>query len=153
MRRVFGILVMLALAAPAAAVAQDRSELEATRQQLHADRQAIVAANLPLSETQATAFWPLYREYRAEFATLGDRTVAMLTKYGEKYGSMTDADADAILKEYFAIQADKQKIQTKYVSRFKKILPSTLVTRYYQIENKLDAIINYELAAEIPLAK
>jgi len=153
MRRAFYSLVLLAMAGVTTAAAQDRADIEVTRQQLHADRQAIVAANLPMSESQAAAFWPLYREYRAALAGLGDRSVNLITGYAAKYGSLTDADADGMLKEFLAIQNDKLKVQSKYVDRFKKILPGTLVTRYYQIENKLDAIVNYELAAEIPLVQ
>lgn len=84
---------------------------------------------------------------------MGDRYVALLTGYAEKYGSLTDPDAEAMLKEFFAIQNEKQKTQAKYVNRFKKVLPATLVARFYQIENKLDAIVNYDLAGEVPLAQ
>jgi hypothetical protein len=153
MRRAFCTLVLLAMVGVTTATAQDRADIEVTRQQLHADRQAIVAANLPMTGEQASAFWPVYREYRAALAATGDRSVALITGYAAKYGSLTDPDADAMLKEFLAIQNDRLKVQSKYVDRFKKILPGTTVARYYQIENKLDAIVNYELAAEIPLLK
>ena len=146
-------LILLTLVGVAPIVAQDRSDVEVSRQQLQADRQAIVAKNLPLSEPQAAGFWPVYREYRATLAPLGDRSVKLITDYAAKYGSLTDPDADAMLKESLAIQTERLKVQSKYVDRFKKIVPGTLVTRFYQIENKLDAIINYELAAQIPLAR
>ena len=146
-------LILLTLVGVTPIVAQDRSDVEVSRQQLQADRQAIVAKNLPLSEPQAAGFWPLYREYRAALAPLGDRSVALITTYAAKYGSLTDPDADAMLKESLAIQTERLKVQSKYVDRFKKIVPGTLVTRFYQIENKLDAIINYDLAAQIPLAR
>jgi hypothetical protein len=146
-------LILLTLVGVAPIVAQDRSDVEVSRQQLQADRQAIVAKNLPLSEPQAAGFWPVYREYRATLAPLGDRSVKLITDYAAKYGSLTDPDADAMLKESLAIQTERLKVQSKYVDRFKKIIPGTLVTRFYQIENKLDAIINYELAAQIPLAR
>jgi hypothetical protein len=146
-------LILLTLVGVAPIVAQDRSDVEVSRQQLQADRQAIVAKNLPLSEPQAAGFWPVYREYRAALAPLGDRSVTLITNYAAKYGSLTDSDADAMLKESLAIQTERLKVQSKYVDRFKKIIPGTLVTRFYQIENKLDAIINYDLAAQIPLAR
>jgi hypothetical protein len=152
MRKVFTI-VLLTLMGVVPAAAQDRAVIELTRQQIQTDRQAIVAGNLALTEPQSAAFWPLYREYRTALAPVGDRYVALLTSYAGNYGSLTDPQAEAMLKELFAIQAEKQKTQSKYVDRFKKVLPATQVARFYQIENKLDAIVNYKLAAEIPLAQ
>jgi hypothetical protein len=152
MRRTLSIVLLTVLgAAPVAA--QDRAAIELTRQQIQTDRQAIVAKNLPLTEQQSAGFWPLYRDYRTALAPVGDRYVALLTGYADKYGSLTDPDAEAMLKEFFAIQNEKQKTQSKYVARFRKVLPATLVARFYQIENKLDAIVNYELAGEVPLAQ
>jgi hypothetical protein len=34
-----------------------------------------------------------------------------------------------------------------------KVLPGRTVARFFQIENKMDAIIDYEMAGEIPLVK
>lgn len=147
------VLVLLTTLGAATAAAQDRGDIELTRQQIQTGRQAIVAKNLPLTEQQSTAFWPLYREYRGALAPLGDRYVALLTSYARKYESLTDPDADAMLKESMAIQSDKLKVQSKYVDRFKKVLPAKSVARFYQIENKLDAIVGYDLASGVPLAK
>jgi len=51
--------------------AQGRTAIEVTRGDIQADRKAILAVNLPLSEEQAEAFWPLYREYRSEMDVVG----------------------------------------------------------------------------------
>jgi hypothetical protein len=58
-----------------------------------------------------------------------------------------------MLKEFMAIQNEKTKVQSKYVDRFRKVLPARSVARFYQIENKLDAIVSYDLASEVPLAE
>jgi hypothetical protein len=152
MRRALAVVLLSTLGSGIAA-AQDRSDIELTRQQIQTGRQAIVAKNLPLTEQQSAAFWPLYREYRTALAPVGDRYVALLTGYAEKYGALTDPDADAMLKEFMAIQNEKMKVQSKYVDRLRKVLPATLVARFYQIENKLDVIVSYDLASEIPLAQ
>ena len=151
MRKFFSALVAISMVGVTTASAQARSEIEVIRQELRTDRQAVVAKNLPMSEAQAAAFWPVYREYRAEITTIGDRTVALLTSYSKKYETMKDADAEAMLKEWLDIQDAQLKVRSKYVARFKKVLTGALVARYYQIENKLDAITNVELAAGIPL--
>jgi hypothetical protein len=151
MRKVFYAVVMMSMVGASAAAAQTRSEIEVIRQELRTDRQAVVAKNMKMSEAQATAFWPLYREYQAEITVLGDRYVKLLESYGKKYTTMKDADASAMLKEFLDLKDAKLKVQSKYVSKFTKVIPATLVARYYQIENKIDAIINLELAAGVPL--
>jgi hypothetical protein len=151
MRRALAVVLLSTLGSGVASA--QRSEIELTRQEIQTERQAIVAKNLPLTEQQSAAFWPLYREYRGALAPLGDRYVALLTDYAGKYGSLTDPDADAMLKEFMTIQNEKMKVQSKYVDRFRKMLPATLVARFYQIENKLDVIVSYDLTSEIPLAQ
>jgi UTP:GlnB (protein PII) uridylyltransferase len=144
-----GAAAAVLLAAPVQA--QVRSEIELTRQQIQTDRQAIVAAGLQLTDEQAAAFWPVYREYRTALDPIGDRQVALLTDFAEKYQAMTEADTDRMLKEMFAIQDARLDVAKKYVDRFKKVLPTVMVGRFYQIENKLDAIIMFDLAAGVPL--
>jgi len=151
MRKFFYALVTMSLVGATTAAAQVRSEVEVLRQEIRTDRQAVVAKNLPMSEAQAAAFWPAYREYRAEVTAVGDRMVTLITNYSKQYKTMKDADAEPMLKEWLDIQEAQVKVRSKNVARFKKILPAASVARFYQIENKMDAIMNVELAAGIPL--
>jgi hypothetical protein len=123
-----------ALASPAGA--QVRSEIELTRQQIQTERQALVTA---------------YREYRGEMAPIGDRQVALIMGYAENYGSVTDEYATQMLKEFLAIQKAHLDVLNKYVPRFNKVLPAVKVARFYQLENKLDAVVAFDLAASIPI--
>jgi hypothetical protein len=135
------------------ALAQVHNEISLTRSQIQTDRQAIVAGNLPMGEEQAKAFWPLYREYRAELAKLGDRFVALVENYAKNYDTLTDVQAQAMVDEFFAIQKEETKIKSAWAPKLGKVLPPKSLARFVQIENKLDAIIRLELADEIPLVK
>jgi hypothetical protein len=132
---------------------QTRAAVEITRADIQSDRQALVASNLPLTDEQAKAFWPLYRQYRAEMQTVGDRLVNLIENYGQNYESLTDEQAAQMMKEYLKMQKDSTAIKEKYVPRFSKILPAKTVMRFYQIENKMDTIVMLAVAAQIPLAK
>jgi len=81
---------------------------------------------------------------------LGDRLVEILLNYANNYTSLTDEQSTALLDDYLAVQKDETKIKMDWVPKFRKILPSKTVTRMYQIDNKLDAIIRFD-AAEKPL--
>jgi hypothetical protein len=145
------LAVVLMLVAAPAVMAQVQHEIALTRAEIQTERQALVAENLPLTEEQATAFWPLYRTYREEMAKLGDRLVAVIEDYAKNYETMTDPQSSAMIKEFLKIQKDEIAIKTSWVSKFEKILPAKTVARFYQIENKLDLIVRTSVAAEIPL--
>lgn len=143
-------VVLMLFAAPAVR-AQVQSEIALTRADIQAERQALVAENLPLTEDQAKAFWPVYRTYREELAKLGDRFVALIEDYAKNYETMTDPQASTMIKEFLKIQKEEVTIKTAWVPKFEKILPAKAVARFFQIENKLDLIVRTEVAAEIPL--
>lgn len=148
------LLIGLAFAAVSStAIAQERQEIAAGRAEVQSDRQVIVAANLPLTEEQAKAFWPMYREYRGEMEKAGDRLVELILGYAKNAETLTDAQATTMLDDFLAIQKDEVKIRSAWVPKFRKALPPKLVTRFFQIENKLDAILRFDAAAEIPMVK
>jgi hypothetical protein len=119
---------------------------------IKADRQALVAQNLPLTEAEAKAFWPVYKEYRSEVERLGDRLVKVIAAYAASYpNQMTDERATAFFNEYLAIEREKVAVRDKYVPQVRKVLPGQKAARFFQIENKLDALINLGIANEIPL--
>jgi hypothetical protein len=118
---------------------------------LKADRQAVVGTNLPLTEGEARAFWPVYKEYRAEMEKAADRTAALIMAYAANVESMTDEKAQAFFDEWFAIERARLAVREKYVPRVRAVLPGQKAARFFQIENKLDAVVAASLASEIPL--
>lgn len=157
MRSALASLVMLVLVlgvAPAFAQEQTTdTNMEIVKQKIHADKKLLVAQNMGLSEEQGKKFWPLYDKLQKDLAKLNDRKLALIQEYAENYENMTDATAKKELNELLSIQGDRNSLLKSYVPKFEKVLPATLVARYYQIENKIDAVVSYELAARIPLAK
>ena len=148
------LLVLCTILSPVAtAQTTATDDMASLRAEIQADRQAIVAANLGLTDAEGEAVWPLYREFRTELAKVGDRTQKLIQDYVGAYKSMSDEQAKTMLKEMLAIQSDELKIKDSYVKKFGKVLPPVKVVRLYQIENKLDAIIRYEMADVIPLAR
>lgn len=146
-------LSMLMLGAVGTALAQTEGEIALTRKVIETERQAIVAENLGLTEAQGTAFWPLYREYAAERAKLGDRATSLLRKFGASYDILDDESATTFLYDLLDIQRDEVAVKRAWAGKLRKILPPTLVARFFQIENKLDAYTRAMLADEVPLVR
>jgi len=147
------IVLALTFGVTGATSAQVRSEIELTRQQIQTERQALVAEAMELTDEQAAAFWPVYRDYRNELAPVGDRQVELILGYAERFGAVTDEYANQMLEDHLNIQSKKLEIQKMYVSRFLGVLSPMLVARFYQIENKLDAIVAFDLALSVPVLR
>lgn len=139
--------------APEATEAAIMSDIELTRAAIQVRRQALVTAAMDLEPKQAEAFWPLYREYRHEMAKVNDQYVKLLTIYAQAYDTLTDQLAAKLLRQYLDVEKGRTAAKAKYLPRFEKVLPARKVMRFFQVDNKLDAIINAELASEIPLAR
>ena len=137
---------------PAPAPAQDdSSNMQIVREKILADRKLFVAGNLELSEEQAKDFWPVYEMYIEDLQKLRAKGAFIIDDFASNYIDMTDAKARDLLNEYMAYETEHLALRQDYLSRFRKAVPEKKVARFYQIENKINAIVNYELAGQIPL--
>ncbi len=151
--RLFTLVTILALGTTGTAIAQDKpaSNMDLVREKVRADKKLLVATNMGLTETEAKAFWPVYDAYQADLGKVNQRTIKLVSDYAASYKSMTDAVAGTLLDEAIAIERDRAAHLQSYRPKFAAVLPATKVARYYQIENKIRAAINYDLAANIPI--
>jgi len=150
---VVGVLLVASAALPAAAQDGPEKYVELLRSDIRTDKVAVLTEALDLTQAQADAFWPIYREYDAAQQVLGDRRVAMVKSFAEKYGTLTDADADKFVKEWFAVQSERQKLREKYYGKVAKATSSLVAARFLQVENTLGMLIDLNIAAELPLMK
>ena len=147
----FTAIVLMGLTAGAANAQQERDAIEIIRAQINTDRQAVVALNMNLSAEQSEAFWPVYREYHAERDELMDTRVRLLTEFSATSMGMTAEQASQILDDALKLEKKLVELKRNYRSKFEKVLAPRATLRYYQVENKLDTIINFELASVVPL--
>ena len=146
-------ILCMALWSTTAGAQDERATIEAMRAQIQANRQALIAENLPLSPAESEAFWPVYREYRNAMSGLGDRRVALLTEFRDNFDQFSEERARQILDEALRLEDDLLRLRKKYLPRFRKVLTEKQTLRYLQIENKLDTIIEYDLANVVPLTR
>lgn len=128
-----------------------QTELQLLLDAIRANRKALVAASIQLSGDEAAKFWPVYDRYRGEANAVGDRFAAVVQEYTASYAALSNEKAMKLVEEYLAVEADRIKVKRAYVPEFAKVLPGRSVARLYQIENKMDAVIRYDLAATIPV--
>ena len=137
------------------AQAQDKSadNMEIVKEKIRTDKKLLVATNMQLTESEANAFWPVYEAYQADLAKLRAREIKLIEEFATKYETMSDDAAKKLLDDALSIDSDHQKLRQSYLSKFRGVLPDKKVARYYQLESKIDAVLEYEMARRIPLVQ
>jgi len=138
-----------------AATAQDKpaDNMDVLREKMRADKKVVVASVLELTESEAKVFWPVYNAYQSDMITHYDRLLKLVDTFAKNYETKSDEMSMKLLTEYLALERDYVALLNAYLPRFKKVLPPRKVARLYQIENKVRALVNYELARDIPFIK
>ncbi|MCJ7545500.1 MAG: hypothetical protein MUP30_01550 [Deltaproteobacteria bacterium] len=148
------VLVVVCCSFVSSVFAQSKTdEAEIARANLQTQKKEIVAANMQLTDAESKAFWPVYNEYQNGLRQINDKLAAVIGDFAKNYSTMTDAKAGEILNGYLATEKERLALKEKFVPKFKKVLPMIKVARYYQIENKLETMVKYQIVKEIPLAK
>ena len=150
-KSVWVVLVAVVVATPLWAL-QDE-EIELTRLAIQQQRNQLVSQFMELSSEEIPAFWSVYEKYRTQMAKIGDRTQKLIIDYAENQDTLSDQNALAMLDESLKIEEAKLELRRKYVQEFKKVLPPKKVVRFFQLDNKFDAMVNYNLAGSIPLVE
>ncbi len=135
--------------------AQDEptSDMQIVLEKIRADKKLFVSENMQLTEAEAKGFWPVYDKYQDELFLLRSRQAKLIMSYKENYQKMTNDTAKKLMDESIAIEALGLKLRQTYLPKFRKVLPEVKVARYYQIENKIQAVLYFDLAGKIPLMK
>jgi hypothetical protein len=152
-RLLLGALVAGLAATPALAQDKPADNMQILLDKLRADKKLVVAEAMELTESEAKGFWPAYDGYQKDLGALNNRTVQLIKDYAANYQNLTDQAAMRLVNDYVAIEQDRVKLLQSYLPRFRKALPEPKVARYYQIENKIRAAVNWTVAEEIPLVK
>jgi hypothetical protein len=118
---------------------------------VQAERKLLVSENLALTEAEATAFWPVFDKYAAEQRSLNDRLVKAIESFAAEYDTLTDQRAVEMLKESLSIREDRNKLRRSYLERFSKAISGKKLARFFQIDSKIDALLDAKIAQVIPL--
>jgi hypothetical protein len=145
------LLTALVVSASASAADSLTDAIETARADYKVDRQAYVAQTLRLTEKEGASFWPLYQSYRADMEKLGDGLIKLLLEYSDLYPDVPDKRAEAMLKEYSALEKNLASKRAWYLKRAGKRLPAAKVLRWAQLENRMDLVLRLQMADAVPL--
>jgi hypothetical protein len=149
---IIAVTLFMGVFSPAMAQ-QERDVIELIKTQIGTQRQALVAENLQLTEQESAVFWPVYRSFHSERDKLVDRRIKILLEFRDNFDGLSEEQAKKIMDDHLALQDELLKLRKKWVKNFRGVLSEKTTLRYFQIENKLDAIIDFDLAQIVPLAE
>ena len=127
--------------------------MEELRDAIKADKKAFIEKYMELTQAEAKEFWPYYNSYQFDLQKINDRLIKLIDDYAQNYNNLSDQDAVKMVNEYLIIEQDQVKQKELYFRTLRKTLPAKKVTRFLQLENKIRALVQYELAARVPLIK
>jgi predicted outer membrane protein len=137
--------------------AQDKpaDNMQILRDKIKADKKLVVAANMELTESEAKSFWPIYEQYQKDLQKINQRIVKLLESYADDFHkkSLTDDKAKKLIDEAVAIEQAEANLKSAYAPKLGKALPVKKVARYLQIENKIRAVVKYDIAQGVPLVR
>ncbi len=126
-------------------------DIKLIRQDIQAAKDDIIKDTMQFNESEGAAFWPLYKQYAGEQRGIVEKRFAIIMDYAKHMDTLTDAEAGSLTKRMLQIEDETQSLRTKYFPKFESALGARRAAKFYQVDNRLTLIINFQLASEIPL--
>jgi len=143
-------------AAPQPKVSADQvndDTIQLMRQDIRSQRKKIVAANLPLTDTEATKFWPVYDRFVVEHSKIYDTRYELIKEYAKNYNTLTDDQAQSLMKRWINTEKDMADLRLKWMPEFEKVISPKKTAMFYQIDRRLGYMLELQLSDQIPLVK
>ena len=128
-----------------------RAYIELLRTDVKKSKSQIMGEVMQLDTDQAAKFWPIYKDFETDYEGLGDQIVSLVRDYADHYGEMTDAVAEQLGNKVLSIEEQRNALKKKYFDRVKEALGGITATRFLQVENQLERIVDLQIAAQLPV--
>src|SRR5215468_9884765 len=125
-------------------------EIAMLRSDLRSNRKQVVAANMKLTDAEAEKFWPVYEQYVNELVKINNAKYALIKEYLQNT-NMTEQQADGLAKRWVDVDGSVVQLRLKYIPMFRKALSAKGTALFFQIERRVQMMIDLQLASAIPL--
>jgi hypothetical protein len=122
------------------------------RRDLRAMKMQVIGQNMSLSEEEGQKFWPIYNHYVRDLQEVNDQKYALLKQYAEMWATMSDQDALIYVRNWLEADGQAQALRLKYVPVVSQVLPGRKAATFFQLDRRLNMMIDLQLFSQIPLA-
>ena len=140
-------------AAGTASPSSTDAAIEQLRKDTRTEKTDVIAGTMEFTTDEAAKFWPLYKKYEAERQAIGNEKVALIKDFAANFKALQDDKAKELLTKLVSVEDKTLAAKRQFVQELQKVLPAKTVARYYQVDNRIDLLVNLELASQIPLVK
>ena len=138
---------------PAASQSSTDQDVDLLRKDVRSEKKQIIAANLTLTDAEATKFWPVYDQYTAELVKVNDTKYAAIKEYATNYDTLTDDKALALIQQILGVDQSVAQLRQKYVPIFNKVVPGKKTALFFQLDRRLVLLIDLQIMAAIPMVQ
>jgi hypothetical protein len=153
--QIISILLICLWVAPVFAQDPTPQSMEILRDAAKSNKKALTALNLKLTDNEGKAFWPIYESYQKDIDKVNERLVNLIMDYAKEYRekSLSDKKAKQLISDYMIIEEDLLNLKKSYLNKLSAVLPDKKLMTYFQMENKIQAVLRFDCAINIPLAE
>jgi hypothetical protein len=127
------------------------ADIQLLRSDVQADKNQIIAHTMQFTDSESTAFWPVYRDYSRDQQLIGDERVQLIKDYAQHYDAIDDVKAKNMVQRLLNIEAKTVNLRQEYWPKFEKALGAKRAAKFFQVDNRLCLLVNVQLASDIPL--
>ncbi len=128
-------------------------DIQMLRKDIRSQRKQLIAANMKLTDAEAEKFWPVYEQYISELVKSNNKKYALIKQYMQTGGALTDADAESAVKEWVDVDQSVAQLRMQYIPNFRKVLTPKSMALFYQLDRRVQLMIDLQLASTIPLVE
>jgi len=128
------------------------ADIALLRRDLRAAKMQVIGQNMTMSDEEAQKFWPIYNHYVKDLQEVNNQKYALLKQYAEMWETMSDADAMIYVRHWLEADGQAQALRLKYVPTVSQVLPGRKAATFFQLDRRLNMIIDLQLFSQIPLA-
>jgi hypothetical protein len=159
-KKLFAVLVIAGVSMVCGAPAQESNphvissqDLDLLRKDIRSKKKQLVAANLKLTETEATKFWPIYDQYMAELIKINDKKFALVQDYADNWGKMTNEQSLLFIRQWLDTDILVTQLRQKYVPIVSQVLDGRKSATFFQLDRRMSMMIDLQVSSQMPLVQ
>ena len=129
------------------------ADIQLLRSDVQADKNQVITHTMQFTNSESTAFWPVYRDYSRDQQAIGDERVQLIKDYAQHFDTIDDAKARNMTQRLLNIESKVVNLRQEYWPRFEKALGAKRAAKFFQVDNRLSLLVNLQLVSEIPLVQ